>query len=222
MSTASREAILSRIRAADHANSAHADRLAAYSAISRDYLRTLTENRASTLRMFVERLHEYDAGIHLARADDLRSVVSRVLLGRGKRRLAVPMGLPAEWLPEEFQFVPANRLSPLEIDRLDGILSGCTLGIALTGTLVLQNADAQGPRVLSLVPDYHLCVIFADQVVGTVPEAFDRLAGTAHLPTTFISGPSATADIEMTRIKGVHGPRFLDVILVETAASKEG
>jgi L-lactate dehydrogenase complex protein LldG len=97
---------------------------------------------------------------------------------------------------------------------MEGMLSGCTVAIAETGSIVLQNAAAQGPRILSLVPDYHLCVVFAEQVVATVPEAFARLEATASLPTTFISGPSATADIEMTRIKGVHGPRFVDVVLV--------
>jgi L-lactate dehydrogenase complex protein LldG len=101
------------------------------------------------------------------------------------------------------------------VDGVEGILTACSVAIAETGSIVLQNADGQGPRVLSLVPDYHLCVVFADQVVATVPEAFARLAATSTLPTTFISGPSATADIEMTRIKGVHGPRFVDIILVE-------
>jgi L-lactate dehydrogenase complex protein LldG len=89
------------------------------------------------------------------------------------------------------------------------------VAIAETGTLVLQNVPGQGRRILSLVPDYHLCVVLASQIVATVPEAFARLAATSTLPTTFISGPSATADIEMTRIKGVHGPRFLDVVIVE-------
>jgi L-lactate dehydrogenase complex protein LldG len=90
----------------------------------------------------------------------------------------------------------------------------CTVAIAETGTSVLQNTAGQGRRAVSLVPDYHLCVVKLEDVVETVPEAMDRLAATASLATTFISGPSATADIEMTRIKGVHGPRFLDVILV--------
>jgi len=102
----------------------------------------------------------------------------------------------------------------MQLDKLDGVLTGCTVAIAETGSIVLQNAAAQGRRALSLVPDYHLCVVFASQVVETVPECFARLDATANLPTTFFSGPSATADIEMTRIKGVHGPRYLDVLLV--------
>ncbi len=108
----------------------------------------------------------------------------------------------------------ADALSNVELDKFDGLISGCTVAIALTGTIVLQNVPGQGPRKLSLIPDYHLCVVFAEQIVETVPEAFDKLAATATLPTTLISGPSATADIEMTRIKGVHGPRFLEVLIV--------
>ena len=106
-------------------------------------------------------------------------------------------------------------LSAAELDRMDGVLTGCTVAVAETGSIVLQSGPWQGSRALTLVPDYHLCVVFAEQVVETVPESFARLEATQSLPTTFFSGPSATADIEMTRIKGVHGPRFLDVLLVE-------
>jgi L-lactate dehydrogenase complex protein LldG len=212
VSNSSRNLILERIRSASNGGSP--DRASDYGAVPRSYIRVGETDRASRLRMFVERLHEYDTGVHSASPETLADKIAEVLTERGKQRLAVPKGLPLSWLPAGFEFVQADRFSPSQIDRLDGIVSGCTAGIALSGSLVLQNADAQGPRALSLVPDYHLCVVFADQVVGTVPEAFERLAATATLPTTFISGPSATADIEMTRIKGVHGPRFLDVILV--------
>jgi L-lactate dehydrogenase complex protein LldG len=100
------------------------------------------------------------------------------------------------------------------LNRCEGILTGCTLAIAETGTLVLQNVPGQGRRAATLVPDYHLCIVDAGKIAATVPQAMERLHPTANLATTFISGPSATADIEMTRIKGVHGPRFLDVILL--------
>jgi L-lactate dehydrogenase complex protein LldG len=93
-------------------------------------------------------------------------------------------------------------------------MTAATLAIAETGTVVLQNVAGQGRRAVTLVPDYHLCVVRMEDVVETVPEAMERLQETAGLATTFVSGPSATADIEMTRIKGVHGPRFLDVILI--------
>ena len=101
-----------------------------------------------------------------------------------------------------------------EIDRGQGVITGCVAAIAFTGTIILQHGARDGRRALSLIPDYHLCVVFADQVVETVSEGFDRLEGMETSPLTTVSGPSATADIEMARVKGVHGPRFLDVILV--------
>ncbi len=212
--TGSRDMILSRIRSAYKPGALDEERVTEYATLPRNYIRAIDEDIAARLRLFVERLREYDTGVHQASRDTLATVIAAVLQRRGKRRMAIPEGLPANWLPEGFEFVLADGLTSLEIDGFDGILTGCTLGIALTGSLVLQTADAQGPRALSLVPDYHLCVVFAEQVVDTVPEAFEHLAKTSRLPTTFISGPSATADIEMTRIKGVHGPRFLDVVLV--------
>jgi L-lactate dehydrogenase complex protein LldG len=114
-----------------------------------------------------------------------------------------------------FEFVVDEGLSAAELDEFEGVVTGATVAIAETGTIVLQRVPGQGRRAATLVPDYHLCVVRGGDVVETVPEAMARLTGTATLATTFVSGPSATADIEMTRIKGVHGPRFLDVILVE-------
>ena len=145
---------------------------------------------------------------------DVSSAALRMLAERGAKRMVVPRGLPAEWLPGGFEFVVDDGLSAAELDRVDGVITGATLAIAETGTVVLQNVAGQGRRAATLVPDYHLCVVRVEDVVETVPEAFGRLQATAGLATTFVSGPSATADIEMTRIKGVHGPRFLDVILV--------
>jgi L-lactate dehydrogenase complex protein LldG len=138
-----------------------------------------------------------------------------MLEGREVRRMVIPAGLPAEWLPSGFEFVMDAGLSAAELDGFEGVMTGSTVAIAETGTVVLQNVVGQGRRALTLVPDYHLCVVRVEDVVETVPEAMERLAGTAEVATTFFSGPSATADIEMTRIKGVHGPRFLDVIVVE-------
>ena len=114
------------------------------------------------------------------------------------------------------QFVEDCGFLPHELDRFTAVLTASTLAIAETGTLVLQNLPGQGRRAATLVPDVHLCVVHEADVVATVPEAMRRLQATADLPTTFISGPSATADIEMTRIKGVHGPRFLHVLLVRS------
>jgi L-lactate dehydrogenase complex protein LldG len=125
------------------------------------------------------------------------------------------VGLRLEWLPGGVEFVVDEGLSAAELDGFDGVMTGATLAIAETGTVVLQNVAGQGRRAVTLVPDYHLCLVRVDDVVETVPEAMERLQATAELATTFVSGPSATADIEMTRIKGVHGPRFLDVILIQ-------
>ncbi|GGH15584.1 LutC/YkgG family protein [Silvibacterium dinghuense] len=216
MSTA-REAILGKVRAAiADANGMSSDeqRERDYAALPRAYAQSSPLDGAGRLALLAERLHEYDAGVYETTREGLRAKIDEVLRSRNKQRLAVPDATPADWLPSGFEFVPGEDRTALELDKVDGLVSGCTVAIALTGSLVLQNAAAQGKRALSLVPDYHLCVVFADQVVTTVPECFARLDAASALPTTFISGPSATADIEMTRIKGVHGPRFLDVILV--------
>jgi L-lactate utilization protein LutC len=117
-------------------------------------------------------------------------------------------------LPDGVSFVEDSRADLTSVDACEGVLTSATLAIAETGTIVLQDAPGQGRRAVTLLPDYHLCVVDAAKVVQTVPEAIALLQATAAKATTFFSGPSATADIEMTRIKGVHGPRFVDVVLV--------
>ncbi len=212
-----RGAILSSIRSALRAPAEHDDgaRQAEYEGLPRGYKRAATLQGEALLALFTHRLIEYDAGVARVPRAQIADAVARLLGKRGLKRIAIADDLPAEWLPCGFQFEKASAFGAQQLDELEGALTGCAVAIAETGTIVLQNAAAQGPRSLSLVPDYHLCVVFAAQVVETVPECFARLDATAALPTTFISGPSATADIEMTRIKGVHGPRFLDVLMVE-------
>jgi L-lactate dehydrogenase complex protein LldG len=210
-----RAAILKSIRNSLGAAQTPASIAAEYAAIPRTYTQASERSGQDLRELFVDRLLEYDAGVYRIAPDAIAETVAEVLTRRGKHSLAIPSGLPSAWLPQGFAFTDATLYSAQQVNHVEGILSACTVAIAETGTIVLQNAPAQGPRILSLVPDYHLCVVFGDQVVATVPEAFARLAATSTLPTTFISGPSATADIEMTRIKGVHGPRFVDVILVE-------
>jgi L-lactate dehydrogenase complex protein LldG len=209
----SRQAILSRIRG-PHAKASPEQAAEKYASITRAYDRAGSLNLEERLNMFEERLVEYDAHVHRVTQSTLPTEIASAISRRGAQRIAVPSGIPVEWMTSALPLTEADSLSNVDLDQFDGLISGCTVAIALTGTIVLQNAPAQGPRKLSLIPDYHLCVVFANQIVETVSEAFDRLAATATLPTTFISGPSATADIEMTRIKGVHGPRFLEVLIV--------
>jgi L-lactate dehydrogenase complex protein LldG len=210
-----RAAILSSIRHSLVVSKAPEAIAEEYAQIPRTYARSSAMDSAELIELFLDRLHEYDAGVYRCGPRTIAGVIAGVLEGRGKKSLVIPAGIAEDWLPQGFGFEVANGFDVYPLDRSEGVLTGCTVAIAETGTIVLQNAAGQGPRMLSLVPDYHLCVVFAGQIVATVPEGFDRLKATAALPTTFVSGPSATADIEMTRIKGVHGPRFLDVLIVE-------
>jgi len=218
-STNHRAAILSSIRRSLGASASSSLIATEYAAIARTYTKSSKSSASSVAELFEDRLREYDAGVYHASAESVSSAVAEILDARSKTNLVIPAGLPANWLPRGFAFEEADFFDAYQLDRAKGLLSGCSVAIAETGTIVLQNASGQGPRILSLVPDYHLCVVLADQIVATVPEAFDCLEASSTLPTTFISGPSATADIEMTRIKGVHGPRFLDVLIVEEAIS---
>jgi L-lactate dehydrogenase complex protein LldG len=209
-----RAEVLRRIRAAKGGMANAEVALAGWDAVERMYKREASRSREAILELLVDRLQDYDARVVRVMHVDVSSAALRMLAERDAKRMVVPRGLPAEWLPGGFEFVVDDGLSAADLDRVDGVITGATLAIAETGTVVLQNVAGQGRRAATLVPDYHLCIVRVEDVVETVPEAFGRLQATAGLATTFVSGPSATADIEMTRIKGVHGPRFLDVILV--------
>ncbi|MBV8631679.1 MAG: lactate utilization protein C [Silvibacterium sp.] len=205
----SREAILGRVRAA-----LSADRSAESSPLL-SYPRTGTLNTEERLQMLEERLHEYDARVFHCPEQALAQRIFEVLSAAGRLRIIHPAALPTSWHAAQLDWTPDSPgLSYAEIEAFDGVLTGATAAVTESGSIVLQHGPAEGRRALTLLPDYHLCVIFENQIVETLPECFDRLKANAAAPTTFISGPSATADIEMTRIKGVHGPRFLDVILV--------
>jgi L-lactate dehydrogenase complex protein LldG len=215
MAVTAREEILRRIRAAKSGVASAEVARSGWNAVERRYRREATRPREAILELLVDRLLDYDARVVRAIHVDVSTVAARMLEERKAKRMVVPRGLAAAWLPAGVEFIVDEGLAAAELDRVDGVMTGATLAIAETGTVVLQNVAGQGRRVVTLVPDYHLCVVRVEDVVETVPEAFARLQATAEFATTFVSGPSATADIEMTRIKGVHGPRFLDVILAE-------
>jgi L-lactate dehydrogenase complex protein LldG len=212
--TSSKSEILRRIRAANNGSSTKQSARADWENLPRHYTRTATLQPHATLELFEDRLRDYDATVTRTTLHDLPAAIANALTTRRKQNVVIPTGIPPEWLPEAFSFTLDESLTPTQLDAFDAVLTAATLAIAETGTVVLQTVPGQGRRALSLVPDYHLCIVRVEDIVETVPKAFARLQPTAALATTFISGPSATADIEMTRIKGVHGPRILDVLLL--------
>ncbi len=166
---------------------------------------------------FAARVEEYRAEIH--RVDGtVATAVGRICKEAGVRRLVVPPGVTGEWLPGGgVEIVADEGLSATELDGADGVLTGCALAIAETGTIVLDGGRESGRRAVSLIPDTHLCVVRSEQIVALVPEAIERLGEPVRRerrPLTFVSGPSATSDIEFRRVEGVHGPRNLHVLLI--------
>ena len=165
--------------------------------------------------LFAERVSDYRARVVRVLPSELAQAVARSLQERRARRIAVPPGLPSAWLAEA-EVETAEDSPPLshaQLDAVDGVVTGCAIAIAETGTIVLDGGPGQGRRALSLLPDYQLCVVAREQIVGTLPEALERLD--ARRPQTWISGPSATSDIELQRVEGVHGPRNLEVLIVD-------
>lgn len=200
-----RDEILARIRGAGRP---------AAVAVPRDYERS--RSVADPAALFAERVADYRAVVHRVGPGELPERIATCLTARGLSTIALPSDVPASWRVPGITWLPDDPPLPLaELDVADGVLSGCAVAIAETGTIVLDAGEAQGRRMLTLVPDYHLCVVRVDQVVVSVPEAVARLEPTR--PLTFISGPSATSDIELDRVEGVHGPRTLEVLLVGPA-----
>jgi L-lactate dehydrogenase complex protein LldG len=185
-------------------------------AISRDYhqehgARTVAE----TVDLLAENLADYRAIVHRCEADGLAALIAGLLAERGAKTVLVPPGLDPEWLAASDAERVADRSesTPHELDQVDSVVTACAVAVAETGTIVLDGGPDQGRRRITLVPDHHICVVrVPDQVVSSVPQALERLAATR--PLTWISGPSATSDIELDRVEGVHGPRTLEVVLV--------
>jgi L-lactate dehydrogenase complex protein LldG len=204
--------------------------------VPRDYRTEDARERDEIVGLFAERVAEYRATVHRVRAGTgtgtgaggVGEAVARIAEEEGARTLGIPADLPEEWRPEAVELredgaaggkdgaAEGDALSVQQLDELDGALTGCAVAIAEVGAFVLDTGSGQGRRVLSLVPDLHVCVVREDQVVGLVPEAVARLDGSVRegRPLTFVAGPSATSDIELDRVEGVHGPRRLHVVLV--------
>jgi L-lactate dehydrogenase complex protein LldG len=192
--------------------------------VARDYRRSETVPREEVVERFSERVSEYKVTLRRVEEDWLPEAIATACAARSVRRLVIPSGLPEHWLPAGVELLQDDgTLTYQQLDTSDGVLTGCALGIAQTGTIVLDGGAYQGRRIITLLPDYHLCVVSEDQIVNLVPEAIAHL-GDAVLrhrrPITFISGPSATSDIELNRVEGVHGPRTLDVLVVRIPLSR--
>jgi L-lactate dehydrogenase complex protein LldG len=169
----------------------------------------------SSVDRFCERVAEYKASVTRISAADLAATVSRLCAARGAVRIAVPPGGPTALEGVEV-VVDSPPLSPAVLDQLDGVLTGSALAIAETGTIVLDGGERSGRRALTLVPDWHICIVEESTIVAGVPDgvALLRDAAVEGRPITLVSGPSATSDIELDRVEGVHGPRTLDVVVV--------
>ncbi len=198
-----RDDILGRVRAAIAPSAGAAPQ------IPRDY-RTRTDDSVETL---IERLRHYQAQTRRTGTDDLGATVRAALRDRGVLRVVAPDGIPDTWLEGVEPLRDTPPLEPHTLDESDGVVTTCAVAIAETGTLVLDGSAGMGRRILSLVPDYHLCVVRIEQIACSVPAAISMLD--PMRPLTFISGPSATVDIELVRVGGVHGPRRLEVIIAE-------
>jgi L-lactate dehydrogenase complex protein LldG len=235
-----RDEILSRIRTA-LGDTPRPDADAAYQALPRPYLRAHHDPAGHDIvALFAERAADYRAVVERLPEADVPAAVARILGARAREfeasraphppheprepqashqsqepqeaRFVVPDGFPAEWLPDGVAVVRDDPpLSAAQLDQLAGVVTGCAVAIAETGTIVLDHGPAQGRRALTLVPDFYLVIVRADQVTADLPDAFGRLG--PGRPQTLISGPSATSDIELTRVEGVHGPRTLHILL---------
>jgi L-lactate dehydrogenase complex protein LldG len=216
MSGGAREEILDRIRgalAAAPMRSQHGTP----SPVRRDYARSRGDG--DLLERFVERVADYNATVERVPPEGLPAAIARACAGYRAASVAVPADTPQEWLSDlaGVRVVRDAGLAAEDLDRVDAVLTGAAVGIAETGTIVLDSGPRQGRRALSLVPDVHVCIVEAAQVVDDVPAALERLR--PERPITWISGPSATSDIELDRVEGVHGPRTLHVLVVVPAAA---
>jgi L-lactate dehydrogenase complex protein LldG len=211
-----REAILGRVRSA--LRDVPARERPADVPVDRSY--RLADDRPVTERiaLLAERVSDYRAYVRRTPAGDLPAAVAAAATELGVSRAAVAPGVPAGWLPDEIETVIDGGLDAAALDEIDAAITGCAAAIAETGTIVLDGGPLSGRRALTLVPDRHICVVVAGQVHGQLPEALAAIAAEVagrRTPVTLVSGPSATSDIELERVEGVHGPRRLAVVIAE-------
>lgn len=214
MTIAAKDEILRRIRGATgDVGEAYED-----FSVPRDYHRSAHPDAAERVERLVDRLVDYKATVRRVDGfDAVAGAVAEAFAAHGAARVLVADGVPEAWRPGGLELVADTGFTARELDGFDGTLTGCALAVAETGTLILDGSPLTGRRALTLVPDVHVCVVETSQVVGGVPEAVAALADGVRetgRPITLISGPSATSDIELNRVEGVHGPRRLEVVLV--------
>ena len=225
----SRQRILDRVRVSTHglADPSYNPE-SAYAALPRTFISRGELTAEARIELMIERLREYGTEVVECSPEEVPATIAAQLAASGKHIFVSPPAIPPAWMVTAAgqtgglewkldQWDTGHELTTAEIEQAEGVVTAAFCGVANSGTIALHHSVMEGRRVLTLLPDWHLCILHASQVVETLPEYFAR----CHVPpslVTWISGPSATADIEMTRIKGVHGPRFLHVILVRDPA----
>ncbi|SER39157.1 L-lactate dehydrogenase complex protein LldG [Faunimonas pinastri] len=211
-----RTAILERIRSALRDVPPGED--ASTDGVERAFHRRGEPGTPETVARFAERAAAYKVSVSECDSAGAGAAIHEILERRGHRRMVTAEDLPQAFVPHGCDVIVDHGLTFAEIAAADGVLTTCATAIAETGTIVLDHGEGQGRRALTLLPDYHLCIVETDRVVSLVPEAVARMEPSvkAGRPLTFISGPSATSDIELNRVEGVHGPRTLDVLIVRS------
>lgn len=190
------------------------------SEIKRTYHQKGDLTQKEVAELFAERVGEYKARVQRVTKSNLKKVIADSCKRENIQKLVIPEGFPKEWLPVDLDLLfdgSESRLTHYLLDQSDGVITTCAHGVAQTGTIILDAGEGQGRRALTLVPDYHLCIVREDQIVELIPEGFSAVKSSVQKegrPITFISGPSATSDIELSRVEGVHGPRRLEVLIV--------
>ncbi len=214
--TSARDEILGRIRAA--LADVPAGERPEQVPVPRDYRQDGELTGEALVERFAERVRDYDASVRRTTRDGVAAAVAAACADMDVRRVVIPPGLPAEWRPAGLEAVEDDALTVHQVDEIDAALTGCAVAIAETGTLILDGQGLSGRRLLTLVPDHHVCVVAAGQISDLVPEAVRALTSAVRqqgVPVTLVSGPSASSDIELARVDGVHGPRHLTVVIVD-------